>query len=419
MREIQRVGTQGYVMVESYRNEQELFNLQCWALTAESFLDEQEWPWLFERTGYAGDYGNSSISVNMGIINTNLKVFHYPAKLDSLPLDKPEVLPPLHVRVKPTNICNHDCWFCAYRQKDFQLGETMVERDQIPLEKMLEIVDDFTEMKVQAVTFSGGGEPFVYPHLLPTVQRLARAGIPFASLTDGSRLNGEVARLFAERGTWVRVSLDGWDGPSYARIRRTQESEFAKVLNNMEAFKRLAGPCLLSVVIVVSAENAPHVYELIQRLSGLGVDTLKVSPVVVSNHAEENHAATIKRITPRSKSRWREPRRILEKGLRSRTPLMASWPPLPKDYHWCPFLQIRPVIGADLNVYSCQDKAYNPDGLLFSIRERRFRDAWLADKAPFHRVDPRKVCNHHCVANSGNRLVLEYLDTDSRHLPFV
>jgi len=54
--EIQRVGKQGYVMLESYRNELELFNLQCWALTCESFFDTAEWIWLYNHFGYTGDY---------------------------------------------------------------------------------------------------------------------------------------------------------------------------------------------------------------------------------------------------------------------------------------------------------------------------------------------------------------------------
>jgi ubiquinone/menaquinone biosynthesis C-methylase UbiE len=54
--ETQRVGRQGYVMLESYRNELELFNLQCWALTCESFFDHEEWPWIYEHFGYIGDY---------------------------------------------------------------------------------------------------------------------------------------------------------------------------------------------------------------------------------------------------------------------------------------------------------------------------------------------------------------------------
>ena len=56
IQEMQRVGQQGYLMLESYRNEQELFNLQCWALTAESFLEMSEWIWLYNHFGYKGDY---------------------------------------------------------------------------------------------------------------------------------------------------------------------------------------------------------------------------------------------------------------------------------------------------------------------------------------------------------------------------
>ena len=56
LKEINRVGRQGYVMVESYRSEQEQFNLQCWALTCESFFDKEEWEWIYNHFGYKGDY---------------------------------------------------------------------------------------------------------------------------------------------------------------------------------------------------------------------------------------------------------------------------------------------------------------------------------------------------------------------------
>lgn len=54
--EIERVGRKKFVMMESYRTEQELFNLQCWALTCESFFDTDEWVWLLKHFGYTGDY---------------------------------------------------------------------------------------------------------------------------------------------------------------------------------------------------------------------------------------------------------------------------------------------------------------------------------------------------------------------------
>ncbi len=54
--EIERVGKAKFIAVESFRNEQELFNLQCWALTCESFLRPEAWEWMFDTARYTGDY---------------------------------------------------------------------------------------------------------------------------------------------------------------------------------------------------------------------------------------------------------------------------------------------------------------------------------------------------------------------------
>lgn len=56
VKEIERVGKNKYIVAEGYRNEDELFNLECWALTCESFFKPQEWIWLFNEFGYTGDY---------------------------------------------------------------------------------------------------------------------------------------------------------------------------------------------------------------------------------------------------------------------------------------------------------------------------------------------------------------------------
>ena len=56
IKEIERVGKKKYIMVESYKNERQLFNLQCWALTCQSFLSTDEWIWLYKKIKYTGDY---------------------------------------------------------------------------------------------------------------------------------------------------------------------------------------------------------------------------------------------------------------------------------------------------------------------------------------------------------------------------
>lgn len=56
LKKIERVGKNKYIVVESYRNVKELFNLQCWALTCAAFFMPEEWVWLFNEFGYSGDY---------------------------------------------------------------------------------------------------------------------------------------------------------------------------------------------------------------------------------------------------------------------------------------------------------------------------------------------------------------------------
>ena len=57
VKEIERVSKgQSYIMVESYRNEEEKANLLYWQLTCECFFTVEEWEWIYKKCGYTGDY---------------------------------------------------------------------------------------------------------------------------------------------------------------------------------------------------------------------------------------------------------------------------------------------------------------------------------------------------------------------------
>ena len=54
--EMERVGKNKYLCVESYRNEIEKANLIYWQVTCEAFNTPEEWKWWFKKTNYNGDY---------------------------------------------------------------------------------------------------------------------------------------------------------------------------------------------------------------------------------------------------------------------------------------------------------------------------------------------------------------------------
>lgn len=356
----------------------------------------------------------------MGSIYTPLKMFHYTDKLDSLPADVADVKPPLHIRIKPTNACNHRCSYCAYREDHLQLGKDMVEKDYIPRGKMMEIIDDCAAMGVKAITFSGGGEPLYYKYILDTVKKLSDTDIKFASLTNGSRLEGEIAEVFAEKGTWLRISMDGWDDQSYVDYRNTKFGEYTRITNNIKNFKKLNGKCFLGVSLIIGSGNHHKIYEMTKVMKDLGVDSVKIAPCVVSNDGRENNEYhkpffdAAKEMSIRTKSE------LEGKGFEVFDSYHALDAKFLKNYTWCPYLQILPIIGADLNVYSCQDKAYNLDsGVVGSIKDKGFREFWMDGKEKFFHINPAKDCNHHCVSNSKNMMVLDYLGADKEHLGFV
>ncbi|GAG10409.1 unnamed protein product, partial [marine sediment metagenome] len=62
------------------------------------------------------------------------------------------------------------------------------------------------------------------------------------------------------------------------------------------------------------------------------------------------------------------------------------------------------------NVYACHDKAYNKDsGMLGSIKDKRFKDFWFDGYEKFLKINPSKDCNHHCITDQTNKMLLEYL----------
>ncbi len=308
------------------------------------------------------------------------------------------------------------------------LGELMKESGDIPRDKMREIVADLGAMGVKAVTFSGGGEPLLYPFFVETVEGLAEQKIKTAALTNGSLLAGDAARILGRCATWVRISMDAANPKEYARVRQVDEGEFDKVCRNIARFaeSKSAG-CVLGVNFIVTRENHESVFAFLQLMKNLGVDHVKISEAVVGLGRAENEKyvapffpSVKKQIAKGAALLADDGFAIIDKVLdcSAEDSRDTSYE---KSYRRCPFIQCLTVIAADLNIYTCQDKAYTGGGLLGSIRDRSFREVWF-DKTTWERLrnlDPCRECAHHCVAHEKNLALLDYLNTDPEHLEFV
>ncbi len=341
---------------------------------------------------------------------SNHKFLLYPDKVEAV--RERRVTPPVHIRIKPINHCNHNCWYCAYRADQLQLGEGIDLKDKIPEAKMFEIADDIVSLGVKAVTFSGGGEPLIYKPLPEVINRLGEGGVKVASLTNGSNLKGKVADAFSEHGTWVRVSMDAWDDDSYAQSRGVKVGEFSRIIDNIRGFIERQSGCVLGVSYIISRDNFEHIYTMCEMLKGIGVNHVKLAAAVVSNDAKENNdyhrdhmAAVTAQIT--------KAQTLSEPGFTVLNHFHEAEERFTKQYTTCPYLTFLTVIGADCSVYACQDKAYNDKGLLGSIKDQKFSEFWLSDenRDRVFGLNPSVDCQHHCVTHAKNVALFEHFET--------
>lgn len=359
----------------------------------------------------------------MASVYTAAKILHFPDKVRDI---RDHVhSPPVHVRLKPTNRCDHGCRYCCYRNPALPPAGGMRTADEIPLPKLLELAADFRAMGVRAVTLSGGGDPLCHPRIGEALEALAAAGVRLGILTNGSRLDGDTAAWLARNADWVRVSMDAADADTYGRTRRVPPQEFGKVCANIVRFAALAGRrCAIGVNFVATRENRDQVLPALRLVRELGAAHAKVSLAVVSPEAGEN-AAYAAAFLDSVRAQIAQARAELESDAfrivdKTEDPDVAR-ARYEKAYHTCPSIQALTVIGADQHVYACQDKAYSRDGLVGSIRGQSFRDLWAAPATRhlLSALDPSRHCRHHCASHERNLVLFDYLATDAANVEFV
>ena len=354
----------------------------------------------------------------MSTIYSSFKILQFQEQIEAL--KKGSVLAPIHIRIKPINACNHHCWCCAYRADNLTLGASMRIADRIPENKMEEIVQDIIDMGVKAVTFSGGGEPLLYPTIADTMERLSQNKVQVGCLTNGALLTGKKADIVAEHCTWIRISMDGWDNQSYLKSRGASEHEFEKIISNIKEFNKKTPKCELGVSFIVTKENSPHIFELCSLLKSIGVKSIKISGCVVSDSGSENENYHVP-IFNNVREQIKMAKSLNDKNFTIVDHYHIQMQSFDKPYQFCPSLTFLTVIAADCSVYTCQDKSYTENGRLGSIKDRGFRDFWFSDEANAARasINPQSDCRTHCVAHQKNLLLAECLDLDTKHLSFV
>lgn len=337
-----------------------------------------------------------------------LKIFHHPEKLNSFFTGK--ITAPLYVRIKPTNTCCHNCYYCVYNPWFSSIHKESNRSDTLPREKILEVLSDLKEMNVKAVTYSGGGEPLTYPHILEALKKTLDYRLNLSMITNAQLLKGEAAELLAQ-GNWIRVSLDYCDEETFSKIRGKSKELFPDVGENIKNFVKIKNSnCSLGVNCVVGEHNFNKLFDIAEFCKEIGVDNLRFAPVWEPNFEEYHSPFKEKALEEINKAKDLKDKNF-DVGSTYERYFERTTGKGNRTYKRCFYMECVPVIAANQNVYTCHNNAYEPEGKVGSIKDKSFKELWFSEETAefFKKFNPQEVCTHECSNDEKNRILNEWL----------
>jgi len=350
-------------------------------------------------------------------VYSDLKIFCHTDKVSDILSGKRTA--PIYIRIKPTNRCNQNCYYCGSKDDNVPEERSFDCRAQIPWDKMKEIIQDISEIGVKAVTFSGGGEPLIYPHIEDTLQLVRDRGIDYSIITNGQALNGRKAELLAD-AKWVRISLESACAETYADIRGVHT--FDDVMNNIAHFVKIKNPnCTVGINCVVGKDNYKEIYDLCRIVSQAGVDNVKLSPLRLDGDMGEYHGpieGIVRDQIERAKRDFEKEGFMVIDKYDGDAGLEEIYE---KPYHRCMVQEVFAVIGADCKMYLCHQRAYTKGGDIADLSDMSFREAWYSEQTirRVRELDVCKACNFRCVFDERNILLNNLIAIDKNHINFI
>lgn len=347
---------------------------------------------------------------------SNLKIFGHLEELKKA--KNGERIAPIYVRIKPTNRCNQNCYYCHYKNPYLELDQYH-PTDEISRDKMLEIIRDFQEIGVKAVTFSGGGEPLLYSHIEEAMDAVLHAGIDLSIITNGSLLDGRKAELLAN-AKWVRISQESGCGETYSRIRGVKGDAFERLCRNMEAFSKMKKPgCELGVNFVIGPQNYMEVYQAGELMRSLGANHIKYT-ALMSGDAEKMHAP-FREYVAEQIHRLQEENKPGFRIINLYESDFKSCAVFGRAYDFCGIKDFVTVVAANSRIYYCHDKAYLTQGEIGDISQSSFKEVWFSPETTekFRKFNPQETCRHHCVYDDRNELLNAVYGLDENHVNFI
>ena len=338
---------------------------------------------------------------------------------------------PILIEIDPSNACNHSCPFCisGHLHLSKYKGTDLFNRTMLKKDVFKDLVDDLISLKIDAINWTGGGEPTMNPALSEMIKYINKnSNIKMGMFSNGTMFKRfDLFETIVNSCSWVRVSMDAGREDTYDNLRITNnKTNFKTVIENIitliETKKRLKSDITIGVGFVVTRDNYNEILDFSNLFKDIDVDYCQFKPEIIQVERDETLDKSKEQI---SSDFWLkdvlvlldEAKKILgdkyECNAYKIDDLIVDVKNYGRNYKQCLGSQLQPCVGADGNVYVCTNHRGHKKYSYGSLYEKSFKEIWSDIKTKsniMNKIENEEKfinCTHLCKPHESNKLLYQ------------
>ena len=189
-------------------------------------------------------------------------------------------LGPRNVQIDITNKCNSNCLYCWARSPLLKerIATKEWQNQELPVDLVKRLVKELKDMGVKNIHLSGGGEPFIHPHIMEIIEYIKANGIRCEITTNFTLVDRpRILRLLDTRVDFISVSLWAARPETYVKLHPGKtERDFEEIIDNITFmmqtknnfnFNKNIGLRLCNVISNLNYQEIEQMIDLAERVS--------------------------------------------------------------------------------------------------------------------------------------------------------